>query len=162
MDRDQGKDESQKDGCTSIGLARPAGIEPATLGLEGRCSIRLSYGRPLGKSHSGGAPVNGPGHTVFSRRAVSFPPPRSGHPLASRQRSFHRLDRTGYPRLVDTIFMCAAWRSLGNPLNSISLGKTQPVVGFQLGRFTHPSARCMAPATQERNQYTRLEMSRSW
>ena len=28
-------------------LARPAGIEPATTGLEGRCSIRLSYGRPI-------------------------------------------------------------------------------------------------------------------
>ncbi len=30
--------------CLDI-LARPAGLEPATLGLEGRCSIRMSYGR---------------------------------------------------------------------------------------------------------------------
>ena len=26
-------------------VARPAGLEPATLGLEDRCSILLSYGR---------------------------------------------------------------------------------------------------------------------
>ena len=28
-------------------MARPAGLEPAAPGLEGRCSIQLSYGRPL-------------------------------------------------------------------------------------------------------------------
>src|SRR6267378_108771 len=29
----------------AISMVRPAGIEPATLGLEVRCSVQLSYGR---------------------------------------------------------------------------------------------------------------------
>ena len=31
--------------CVKVQVARPTGFEPVALGLEGRCSIRMSYGR---------------------------------------------------------------------------------------------------------------------
>ena len=34
----------------ALRVARPAGLEPATPGLEGRCSIHLSYGRVRAES----------------------------------------------------------------------------------------------------------------
>ena len=42
------RDESA---CSTLKLARPAGVEPATTSLEGWCSIHLSYGRRRNARH---------------------------------------------------------------------------------------------------------------
>ena len=39
------RDGNNMSGCSLCRVACPAGIEPATTDLEGRCSIQLSYGQ---------------------------------------------------------------------------------------------------------------------
>jgi hypothetical protein len=72
-------------------LARPAGFEPATRCLEGSCSIRLSYGRPV-------TIVHGKDHTLATRRSHSVAPRvtgRSGSSQYPREDSgqYYRTDQ---------------------------------------------------------------------
>ena len=84
-------------------LARPAGLEPATPGLEGRCSIRLSYGRKRenGTRQKAQGTRQGAGRFDLShirQRAHGPRRPRGGNPLVGTVREATlevHLDGTG-------------------------------------------------------------------
>ena len=71
-------------------MVRPAGLEPATLGLEGRCSIRLSYRRIIKYYRKLYASTDLLSHTTKVIQAIELEPTKK-HKFSALQTKLKNL-----------------------------------------------------------------------
>jgi len=108
-------------------LARPTGLEPATVGLEGRCSIRLSYGRIVSRIVAGmarGHEFREPPRTCARVGMVGvegFEPPTS----CSQSRRATRLRYTPSNTVSDDLTVVGKGRRYYEPQRAPSIGHLQ-------------------------------------
>ena len=108
-------------------VARLAGLEPATLGLEGRCSIRMSYRR----IQTLGGRLR---FRMWSGQRDSNPRPPAPKAGALPDCAMPRTDLPGQPR-----------RKAGDHTQRATHGQTKPLTGWPfrvapVGRMTHHRA----------------------